>query len=138
MNQFYDEDDINEQHARDLYYTIRDAVSQACNNELPLSLAGIAAAIADEFNAETLNKLLAELDKELERKINKEAKYTASAPKKANEGISVASRGIVDDNEVIKIAKILDERLAEQAAIVKKQCQAMESFAEQIKRVLKI
>lgn len=136
MNQFYDEDTINEDRERELYYDVRDAVSQAILAKPPLSYAGIAAGIAKELTAIELNKVLAELDKELDAKINEEARLTTSATKKANEGISVASRGIED--EVIKIAKILDKRLAEQQAIVSKQCQAMESFADAIKRVFKI
>jgi signal transduction protein with GAF and PtsI domain len=83
-----------------------------------------------------LTKLVAVLDWHINKKINRDAVVFGNATKKANEGVFVASRVI--DDEVIKIAKILDKRLAEQEAIVKKQCQAMESLAEQIKRVLKV
>ena len=71
MNQFYNENTINEDLERELYYTIRDAISQARNAPLPISLAGIATAIADEIEGpQTLNKLLAELDEQLTMKLN--------------------------------------------------------------------
>jgi len=137
MNQFYDEKDINQQIAENQYYDIRDTISKVRNAQAPLKLDGIAAAIADEIDdVQELTKLVAELDWHINQKINRDAVVFGNATKKANEGVFVASRGI--DDEVIKIAKILDKRLAEQGAIVKKQCQAMESFAEQIKRVLKV
>ena len=137
MNQFYDEKDINQQIAENQYYDIRDTISKVRNAQAPLKLDGIAAAIADEIDdVSELTKLVAELDWHINQKINRDAVVFGNATKKANEGNSVASRVI--DDEVIKIAKILDKRLAEQEAIVKKQCQAMESLAEQIKRVLKV
>lgn len=137
MNQFYDEKDINQQIAENQYYDIRDTISKVRNAQAPLKLDGIAAAIADEIDdVQELTKLVAELDWHINQKINRDAVVFGNATKKANEGVFVASRGI--DDEVIKIAKILDKRLAEQEAIVKKQCQAMESLAEQIKRVLKV
>jgi len=71
MNQFYNENTINEDLERELYYTIRDAISQSRNAPLPISLAGIAAAIADEIeDPQTLNKLLAELDEQLTMKLD--------------------------------------------------------------------
>ena len=71
MNQFYNENTINEDLERELYYTIRDAISQARNAPLPISLAGMAAAIADEIeDPQTLNKLLAELDEQLTMKLD--------------------------------------------------------------------
>ncbi len=95
----YDEDDINEQNARELYYTVRDAISQAIKAEIPLPLAGIAAAIADEIeDPMTLTKLAKELDDSIMLKIDAHAESTASDPKKANKGNSVASRGIVDNS----------------------------------------
>ncbi len=137
MNQFYDEKDINQQIAENQYYDIRDTISKVRNAQAPLKLDGIAAAIADEIDdVSELTELVAELDWHINQKINRDAVVFGNATKKANEGVFVASRGI--DDEVIKIAKILDKRLAEQGAIVKKQCQAMESLAEQIKRVLKV
>ena len=78
MNTQYDEADINEQNARDLYYTIRDAIAQAKSFPIPLSLAGIAAAIADEINDPmTLTKLQAELDECIAGKIEAQAEITS-------------------------------------------------------------
>lgn len=74
MSNYYDEDDINEQNARELYFTIRDAISQSQAAEIPLSLAGIAAAIADEIDDPmTLTKLANELDECITRKIDAQA-----------------------------------------------------------------
>lgn len=74
MNTHYDEDDINEQNGRELYYTIRDAINQSQKAEIPLSLAGIAAAIADEIDDPmTLTKLSSELEECINRKIDAHA-----------------------------------------------------------------
>ncbi len=78
MSTHYDEDDINEQNARDLYYTIRDAIKQSQQAEISLSLAGIAAAIVDEIDdPRTLIKLQAELDECINHKIDAHAEIKA-------------------------------------------------------------
>jgi len=58
---FYDEDDINEQHARAQYDTLRDAFAQVLNNEMPLSRWGIAYAISDSLDYADFVEVMEEL-----------------------------------------------------------------------------
>ena len=86
MNQFYNENTINEDLERELYYTIRDAISQARNAPLPISLAGMAAAIADEIeDPQELTKLGAELDECVLQKIDARAEVVSR--KYVNKGL---------------------------------------------------
>lgn len=101
MNQF-DEKDINQQIAENQYYDIRDTISKVRNAQAPLKLDGIAAAIADEIDdVQELTKLVAELDWQIEQKINQDAVIFGNATKKANEGNSVAMGGIPKDNTAL-------------------------------------
>lgn len=58
----YDEMDINEQRSYDQYNTLRDAISQTQKDEVPLSIAGMAAALADELSNAELDNLVSALD----------------------------------------------------------------------------
>ena len=137
MSTHYDEDDINEQNAENQYYDIRDTISKVRNAQAPLKLDGIAAAIADEIDdVQELTKLVADLDWHINQKINRDAVVFGNATKKANEGNSVAMGGVVDNNEVVKIAKMLDKRLAEREAIVKKHGSAVKNWAQAVNKAL--
>jgi len=58
----YDEMDINEQRSYDRYNDVRDVISQVSTAEIPLSMNGLASAIADSLSVSELENLVSALD----------------------------------------------------------------------------
>jgi hypothetical protein len=58
----YDEMDINEQRSYDQYNDVRDVISQVSTAEIPLSMNGLASAIADSLSVSELENLVSALD----------------------------------------------------------------------------
>ena len=59
----YDEMDINEQRSYDQYNDVRDVITKVMNNdEIPLSMQGLASAIADSLDNVELENLVSAID----------------------------------------------------------------------------
>jgi hypothetical protein len=58
----YDEMDINEQRSYDQYNDVRDVITTVMNNEIPLSMQGLASAIADSLDNVELENLVSAID----------------------------------------------------------------------------
>lgn len=58
----YDEMDINEQRSYDQYNDVRDVITKVMNDEIPLSMQGLASAIADSLDNVELENLVSAID----------------------------------------------------------------------------